>query len=151
MDNIKEIENLIPHRGRMKLIDTIVTVDQKQAVTRATVKVSWPLLSGNAVSAIVLVELAAQTAGVCIGWNEKMKTDGPKTKAAGWLVGIKKARFYVDKISLDACITVRSEIRLAVENYREIAATASINEKLVAEINLQILQKEVQKVALSSA
>lgn len=151
MDNIKEIENLIPHRGRMKLIDTIVTVDQKQAVTRATVKVSWPLLSGNAVSAIVLVELAAQTAGVCIGWNEKMKTDGPETKAAGWLVGIKKARFYVDMISLDACITIRSEIRLAVVNYREIAATASINEKLVAEINLQILQKEVQKAALSSA
>ena len=151
MDNTKEIENLIPHRGRMKLIDTIVTVDQKQAVTRATVKVGWPLLSGNAVSAIVLVELAAQTAGVCIGWNEKMKTDGPETKAAGWLVGIKKARFYVDMISLDACITIRSEIRLAVENYREIATTASINEKLVAEINLQILQKEVQKVALSSA
>ncbi|MFC1881268.1 hypothetical protein ACFL2S_07220 [Thermodesulfobacteriota bacterium] len=151
MDNIKEIENLIPHRGRMKLIDTLVTVDQKQAVTRATVKVGWPLLSGNAVSAIVLVELAAQTAGVCIGWNEKMKTDGPETKAAGWLVGIKKVRFYVDMISLDTCITIRSEIRLAVENYREIAATASINEKLVAEINLQILQKEVQKVALSSA
>ena len=151
MDNIKEIENLIPHRGRMKLIDTIVTVDQKQAVTRATVKENWPLLSGNAVSAIVLVELAAQTAGVCIGWNEKMKTDGPRTKAEGWLVGIKKARFYVDMISLDTCITIRSENHLTVDNYREIAATARIGQKLVAEINLQILQKEVQKVALSSA
>jgi predicted hotdog family 3-hydroxylacyl-ACP dehydratase len=140
MDNIKEIENLIPHRGRMKLIDTIVTVDQKQAVTRATVKENWPLLSGNAVSAIVLVELAAQTAGVCIGWNEKMKTDGPRTKAEGWLVGIKKARFYVDMISLETCITIRSENHLAVENYREIAATARIGQKLVAEINLQILQ-----------
>jgi len=140
MDNIKEIENLIPHRGRMKLIDTITAVDQKQAVTRATVKESWPLLSGNAASAIVLVELAAQTAGVCIGWNENMKTGGPKTKAEGWLVGIKKARFYVEKIPLGTCITTLSEIHLVVENYKEIAATASINAKLVAEINLQILQ-----------
>jgi predicted hotdog family 3-hydroxylacyl-ACP dehydratase len=140
MNVIDEIENLIPHRGRMKLIDTIVTVDQQHAVTRATVKQSWPLLSGDAVSTIVLIELAAQTAGVCIGWNEKMKTDGPKTKAEGWLVGIKKARFYVAKISLETCITVRSENRLVVENYREIAATARIGEKLVADINLQILQ-----------
>jgi predicted hotdog family 3-hydroxylacyl-ACP dehydratase len=140
MNVIDEIENLIPHRGRMKLIDTIVTVDQQHAVTRATVKQSWPLLSGDAVSTIVLIELAAQTAGVCIGWNEKMKTDGPKTKAEGWLVGIKKARFYVAKISLETCITVRSEDRLVVENYREIAATARIGEKLVADINLQILQ-----------
>lgn len=140
MNVIDEIENLIPHRGRMKLIDTIVTVDQQHAVTRATVKQSWPLLSGDAVSTIVLIELAAQTAGVCIGWNEKMKTDGPKTKAEGWLVGIKKARFYVAKISLETCITVRSENRLVVENYREIAATARIGEMLVADINLQILQ-----------
>ena len=140
MNVIDEIENLIPHRGRMKLIDTIVTVDQQHAVTRATVKQSWPLLSGDAVSTIVLIELAAQTAGVCIGWNEKMKTDGPKTKAEGWLVGIKKARFYVAKISLETCITVRSEDRLVVENYREIAATARIGEMLVADINLQILQ-----------
>ena len=140
MDSMEEIENLIPHRQRLKLIHTIISVDQEHAATRATVKENWPLLSGDDVSPLVLIELAAQTAGVCIGWNEKMKTDGSKRKAAGWLVGIKNARFYVDKITLDTCIATRSENYLIVENYREIAATASIGEKLVAEINLQILQ-----------
>ena len=140
MDNIKEIENLIPHRGRMKLIDTIITVDQKHAGTLATVKENWPLFADKAVSTIVLIELAAQTAGVCIGWNEKMKTDGPETKAVGWLVGIKKARFFVEKIPLDTCITTQAKIHLVVDNYKEIAATVRVNQKLVAEINLQILQ-----------
>ena len=139
MDYTKEIENLIPHRGRMKLIDTIITVDQKHAGTRATVKANWPLLSGDSVSTIVLIELAAQTAGICIGWTEKMKTDGPKKKAEGWLVGIKNARFYVDKIPLDTCITTRSENHLVVENYKEIAATAHIGKLLVGDIILQIL------------
>ncbi len=139
MDVIENIEDLIPHRERLKLIDTITFVDQEHAVTRATVKESWPLYSGDSVSAIVLIELAAQTAGVCIGWNEKMKTSGPKGEARDWLVGIKKAHFYVDKISLDSCITIRSENRLVVENYKEIAASASIREKLVGEISLQIL------------
>ena len=140
MDYTKEIENLIPHRGRMKLIDTIITVDQKHAGTRATVKANWPLLSGDSVSTIVLIELAAQTAGICIGWNEKMKTDGPKRKAEGWLVGIKKAHFYIDKIPLGTGITIRSDIHLIIDNYKEIAASITIGEKLVAEINLQILQ-----------
>jgi predicted hotdog family 3-hydroxylacyl-ACP dehydratase len=139
MDVIEEIEDLIPHRERLKLIDTITFVDQEHAVTRATVKESWPLYSGDAVSAIVLIELAAQTAGVCIGWNQKMKSDGPMGEAKGWLVGIKNARFYVNTIPLDSCIITRSENRLVVENYKEIAASASIGEKLVGEISLQIL------------
>ena len=139
MDVIEDIEDLIPHRERLKLIDTITFVDQEHAVTRATAKESWPLYSGDAVSAIVLIELAAQTAGVCIGWNQKMKSDGPMGEAKGWLVGIKNARFYVNTIPLDSCIITRSENRLVVENYKEIAASASIGEKLVGEISLQIL------------
>lgn len=139
MNVIEDIEDLIPHREGLKLIDTIIAVDQEHAVTRATVKESWPLLSGDAVSTIVLIELAAQTAGVCIGWNEKMKTSGPKGEARGWLVGIKKAHFHVDRIPLDTCITIRAENRLVVGNYKEIAATARIGQTIVGEIILQIL------------
>ena len=139
MNVIENIENLIPHRERLKLIDTIISVDEAHAATQAKVKASWPLLSDNAVNAVVLIELAAQTAGVCIGWNEKMKTSGPKGEARGWLVGIKKAHFYIDKIPLNSCITVRSENCLVIENYKEIAATAHIGQTLVGEIMLQIL------------
>ena len=139
MNVIEDIENLIPHRERLKLIDTIVSVDQEHAFTQATVKENWPLLSGDSVCSILLVELAAQTAGVCIGWNEKMKTGGPQGEASGWLVGIKKAHFHIDKIPLNTSITIRSENRLVVENYKEIAATARVGQTLVGEIVLQIL------------
>ena len=138
---IDNIEDLIPHRERLKLIDTIVSVDQGHAVCRATVKKSWPLLSGHGVCATVLVELVAQTAGVCIGWNEKIKTSKPQGEASGWLVGIKKAHFHIDKIPLITCITIRSENRLVVENYKEIAATAHIGKLLIGNIILQILLK----------
>jgi predicted hotdog family 3-hydroxylacyl-ACP dehydratase len=145
MNMIDNIEDLIPHRERLKLIDTIVSVDQGFAVCRATVKESWPLLSGNGVCSILLVELAAQTAGVCIGWNEKMKTSKPQGEASGWLVGIKKARFHIDKIPLNICITIRSENRLVVENYKEIAATAHIGKLLIGDIILQILQRPIER------
>jgi predicted hotdog family 3-hydroxylacyl-ACP dehydratase len=139
MNMIEDIENLIPHRERLKLIDAIISVDQKHAVCTATVKESWPLLSGEGVCAIVLVELAAQTSGICIGWNEKLKTGRPQGEAGGWLVGVKKAHFHVDKIPLNTCITIRSENRLVVENYKEVAATARVGQTLVSEIVLQIL------------
>ena len=140
MNAMEDIEDLIPHRERLKLIDTIVSVDQNHAVTRAMVNESWPLLSDDAVSTLMLIELAAQTAGICIGWNEKMKTSGPKGEAAGWLAGIKIAHFYIDKIPLNTCITTRSENRLVVENYNEITATIRIRQTLVGEIILQIFR-----------
>ena len=34
------IEDLLPHRGRMKLVDEIVELDPEQAVTAATVPIS---------------------------------------------------------------------------------------------------------------
>jgi predicted hotdog family 3-hydroxylacyl-ACP dehydratase len=139
MNMIEDIENLIPHRERLKLIDAIISVDQKHAVCQATVKESWPLLSGDSVSTIILIELAAQTSGICIGWNEKLKTSRPQGEAGGWLVGIKKAHFHVDKIPLNTCITIRSENSLVVENYKEFAATVRLGQTLVGEIVLQIL------------
>jgi hypothetical protein len=69
-----------------------------------------------------------------------MKTDGSKSEAAGWLVGIKKARFYVDIIPLNTGITTRAKIHAAMDNYKEFAATVHVNQKLAADINLQILQ-----------
>jgi len=145
MKIIEKIEDLIPHRERLKLIDTIISVDQEHAVTQATVKESWPLLSGEAVSSIVLIELAAQTAGTCIGWNEKIKTSGPKGETGGWLVGIKQAHFHIDKIPLNTCITTRSENRLIAENFNEIIATARIKQTLVGKIILQILHTASDK------
>jgi len=89
---------------------------------------------------MVLIELAAQTAGICIGWNQKMKTSRSQGEARGWLVGVKKARFYIDKVPLDTCLTIRSDNRLVVDHYMELAASITIGDKLIAEINLQILQ-----------
>ena len=56
------IEDLLPHRDRMLLIDEILEVDDNTAVTRATVSNRWPFFNGNTVDSLILIELAAQTA-----------------------------------------------------------------------------------------
>ena len=134
------IEKLIPHRGRMRLIDTIVSVDRDHAVTQATVKPGWPLMTDGGANPIVLIELAAQTAGVSLGWSETEKPEEERGLNAGWLVGVKRADFSIDRIPAETCITIRSDTTMAVDQYKEITATAGIDDESIGEIQLQVLQ-----------
>lgn len=142
MPGTPPIEALIPHRRGMRLIDTIVAVDAGHAVARATVQPHWPLQQADGVDPLVLIELAAQTAGICFGWNEQLKPEEQRRPARGWLVGVKAARFHSGCLSLGACVTIRAENRLAADLYKEIAATATIDGVRVGEVHLQVLQAE---------
>jgi len=136
-----DIENLIPHRNSMKLLDEIVEIDDNHCITSATVSPDWPLVEDGYASPIILIELAAQTAGVSFGWHEQRK--GKKAKAGrGWLVGIKSAEFLKDKIPLQARIVTMVEERRSDEVYAEIAGTAKLGNETIAEMVLQVFRPE---------
>ncbi len=135
------IEDLLPHRDRMLLIDEILEIDDKAAVTRATVTDQWPFFDGKTVDSLILIELVAQTAGINNGWV-RLKSHGQDSEKKGWLVGIKQARFFVDAVSLNDLIITKSENQFEYENYRHIAGVASIGSKIVGEVTLQLIQTE---------
>ena len=135
------VEELLPHRGRMKLVDEIIEVDEERALTRSTVTDLWPFFDGKTVNALVLIELVAQTAGISNSWGG-IKKHGDKFERKGWLVGIKRSRLLIDAIPLNTCIITRCENQFKLENYREILGTATINSEVVAEARLQLLQPD---------
>lgn len=135
-----DIEKLIPHRDRMKLIDKVVEVDGDSATTAATVTEKWPLFDGQSVGSLAIIELAAQTSAVSIGWKKLMATG--ESGGRGWLVGIRTARFFRDVIPVGAEILTRSEIRFSMENYTEIHGTAAVNGEPVGEVDLQVMREE---------
>jgi predicted hotdog family 3-hydroxylacyl-ACP dehydratase len=135
------VEELLPHRGRMKLVDEIIEVNEEQALTRSTVTDRWPFFDGKKVNALVLIELVAQTAGIINTWGG-IKKYGDKFETKGWLVGIKRSRFLIDHIPLNTCIITRCENQFKLENYREIFGTARIGSDVVAEVRLQLLQPD---------
>ena len=102
------VEELLPHRGRMKLVDEIIEVDEERALTRSTVTDLWPFFDGKTVNALVLIELIAQTAGISNSWGG-IKKHGDKFERKGWLVGIKRSRLLIDSIPLNTCIITRCE------------------------------------------
>lgn len=130
------IDDLIPHRRPMRLIDEVLKVEAESAVTEAVAGPTWPLLDNGAANPIVLVEIVAQTAAL-IGGIKARQQDPGAAAGRGLLVAVKSAEFYLDTIPLQSRIITRSTSRLLIENMKEISGTARIGETVVAEITLQ--------------
>ncbi|MBI9083728.1 MAG: hypothetical protein JEZ11_09025 [Desulfobacterales bacterium] len=136
-----DLTELLPHRNRMKLVDRVVSADEKRAVTRSTVTSRWPLFDGRAVDAMVIIELVAQTAGISNG-IERTRKDGPGADKKGWLVGIKQARFARSTLALGDTVEVRAENSFEFEGFREICGIAVLGDETIGEVTLQVMQAD---------
>ncbi len=134
-------ESILPHRGRMLLIESILELNEDGAATRAVVAPGWPFCDGSCVKAIVLIELVAQTAGIHNGWIRD-KRHGPTADKKGWIVGIRQAALAVDTLPLHTELITRTENRMEFEGFRDIFGTVATESGTVAEITLQLLRSE---------
>ena len=132
----ENIEQLIPHRDRMKLIGSILEISADSAVTSAIVSAAWPLCSGASVSPIVLIEVAAQTAGVLSSWK---KGENRAAYIAGILTGIKSADFFVDEVPLHAELITTAASMYSLEDYEAMEATVMLGPQRLCTVQLQIL------------
>ena len=135
------VEDLLPHRDRMKLIDEILELSEERAVTRSVVADNWPLFDGRFVDAVVLIELVAQTAGINNSWVCIQRV-GPEVIHSGWIVGVKRASLYRGEIPIGANLITRSENRFSFEGFREVAGIIEMDDVVVGEITLQIYRSD---------
>jgi predicted hotdog family 3-hydroxylacyl-ACP dehydratase len=134
-----KIEDLIPHRGSMLLLDEILMIDTEAAVSKARVKKTWPLFDGSKVSSLVLVELVAQTCGLSNGLG-RIRDQGIDSEKKGFLVGIKSAAFHVKSLAVGTLITTEARNRFEFDSFREVAGIAKAGEELLGEVTLQVIQ-----------
>lgn len=133
------IERLIPHRGRMKLVDEVIAVDEESATTMAVVTPRWPLVGDGFTGPLVMIELVAQTSAAAIRWKEQQVQGSSDEK--GWLVGVKKAEFMINRIPVNTRILTRSKINFTVENLTEVTGVLKIGKDVVGEVTLQVLRE----------
>ncbi len=134
------LEDLLPHRGTMLLVGEVLEVDRQHALTICRVAASWPMADKNGVSSLILVELAAQTAGVYNGWD-RIQTKGRHSDPTGWLVGIKKAEFFIDSLPCGGSIVCRAENINNFDNLREVYCEQYMDKKLIGRVTLQLFQE----------
>jgi len=142
--SLPEIDSLVPHRGRMRLLDAIVEAAPGRAVTRATVTDGWPLYAAGRVRPLVLVELVAQSAAVSFGMD-RLASGGPAGDKSGFLVGIREARFFIESLVPGDTVVTRVRDGFAMQAYREIIGTAHLGGRLAAEVTLQVIQAGGEK------
>ena len=133
------LEDILPHRGNMVLIENVLEADETYAVTESVMSASVPLADEDGVQPLIMVELAAQTAGVCNGLD-RIRTQGIDSNQMGWLVGVKRAQFYIDCMPLGSRVVTRSENSHNYENLREVSCVLHMDNSLVGEITLQLFQ-----------
>jgi len=132
-----DIESLIPHRDRIKMISRIIEITPESAVAEAVVDASWPLAYGNAVSPIVLIEIVAQTGAAIDGYKRKKQG---KSGGRGWLVGVKNAEFNVAQISVGTHLVTSVSNHYSFDNYSVIKGIIKAGEEILAVIVLQALR-----------
>jgi predicted hotdog family 3-hydroxylacyl-ACP dehydratase len=132
-----DIDSLIPHRDRIKMISKVLEITPASAVAEATVNVNWPSFDGQAVSPIVLIEVVAQTGAVIDGYKRRLQG---KTGGKGWLVGVKDAHFNIAEISLGTQIVASVSNSYSFDKYSVIKGIVKADEEILAEIVLQALR-----------
>jgi predicted hotdog family 3-hydroxylacyl-ACP dehydratase len=133
------LEDLLPHRDHMMLVKKVLEVDTKHALTLCRVEKSWPMADAAGVHPLILVELAAQTAGVCNGWD-RIQTKGLDSDQMGWLVGIKKTEIFVDQLLFGSEIITSAENSYNFENLREVSCEQHMDNRLIGKMTLQLFQ-----------
>ncbi|MDQ5984408.1 MAG: hypothetical protein CSYNP_00103 [Syntrophus sp. SKADARSKE-3] len=136
-----DIEDLIPHRGRMKLLDSVVSATDDEATTSARVTPRWPLFQDAFVNPIVLIEVVAQTAAVHVSSRKKA---GETVDRRGWMVGIKNADFYSDAIPVDTVLTTTVKNLYHIDNYNVLEGEVRDGEMILCRVQIQVMRETVE-------
>lgn len=129
-----ELEELIPHRERMRVVGDLLSVEEGRATSRSVVDQTWPLAGAAEVSSATLIELAAQTASALIGWERRHEE---AVGGQGFLVGVRKALWNRPKLSFGEPLLVSVETARKRDNYAAFSVTAGSPSGLAAVVELQ--------------
>jgi len=131
------LDQLIPHRSGMLLIDRLVSASLGEAITEATPTRQWPLRQADYIGSLVAVELGAQTAGVLVGHQER-KVKGAALHGKGWLVGIREAALHRQRFRIGTPIRTHARPGYHYKTFHEIETEILVDRTLAAHIVLQV-------------
>jgi 3-hydroxymyristoyl/3-hydroxydecanoyl-(acyl carrier protein) dehydratase len=142
-DNILEF---IPQRPPMVMIDSLLSCDEKQAVSQLTVRRDNFFLNSKGFTASGLMEAMAQTAAARTGYLMKNQPEGANKKPPVGVIGsIKNFRLYFQP-GIGSVIKITVEIAHEVLQATIVKGKVEVDGKLAAESDLQIYLTEKQSV-----
>jgi 3-hydroxymyristoyl/3-hydroxydecanoyl-(acyl carrier protein) dehydratase len=134
----ENILELIPQRSPMVMIDSLVSCDEKQAVSRLTIREDNIFMNSNGFTASGLMEAMAQTAAARTGYLLKNHPESAnKNVPVGVIGSIKNFRLFFQP-QIDSILNITVEIAHEVLMATVVKGKVEVDGKMAAEAELQI-------------
>jgi 3-hydroxymyristoyl/3-hydroxydecanoyl-(acyl carrier protein) dehydratase len=124
----RDLEDFIPHRRPMRLLDRLVTVAPDECLARGRLQ-GW-------VPAILGIEMVAQAAAGLAGWEASLAGRAP---GGGFLVGIRSASFPLPALPAGAGVEARVRRLSAKDNYATFSGTVLSDGVPAASTQIQVM------------
>lgn len=128
------LEDLIPHRYPMRIVDELLGIGDDEALSGSVVQAEWPLVVAGSGPSVLLVEAVAQTASACIGWE---KRNEERLGGKGFLVGIRMASVLRARIGVGLAITTRIKTVQKRHNFAVFRGTVAAEGRVLCTAEIQ--------------
>jgi len=132
------IASLLPHAGRMVLLDAVCAVDDDHIVARTVVKPSPYVLPDGALPPWLGLELMAQAVGAWAGCQARK---AGRAVNVGFLLGTRRYDCHIDTLPLGLSVTITARRSLVDANGMAVfECTLHVDARLLAQARLNIYQ-----------
>ena len=134
------IDDLVPHRRSMRLLDEVVEFDgdSKTIVCGSLVR-SSPMARGDCVRAVVALEYMAQAAAACTGMLDR-GSDAPGA-ARGFLVGVPSMTLETESFAMGEALRVSATRLSAAGDTASFQCTVARRGAVVASARLLVVKE----------
>lgn len=145
-----EIQNFLPHRPPMLMIDNLILITAENSKTKFRVKDDCVFVESKKLQEVGLIENAAQTCSTIAGQTffDKDDTEGKSNKLVGFISAIKTVAIY-DLPSVNEEIETKADLiaKFDAESYSicTMNCTTSNKNKKIADFTMNLFIQEIEK------
>ena len=136
MDPWPPIEELIPHRRPMLLIDEVIAHEGYEVRTRTTIREDMPFVHDGEMEALVAVELFAQSACTLV---TLLAPPGARPQQSGAILGTRNIALETDRFSVGDVLEVHCEQKLAIGMTAQIACRLERDSEVLAHGSINVM------------
>jgi predicted hotdog family 3-hydroxylacyl-ACP dehydratase len=139
MSDYPPLEELVPHRPPMVLLDRLVSWEPGKAVCALTLEKDAPFVEQDCVQTAVSIEYMAQGVAACLGY-EALR--GGESVRVGMIIGCRKFELATETIPIGTPLEIHVERKRGNENLSHFQCSVSDAERTYATALLTLYHAE---------
>ena len=136
MSGLPPIENLIPHRPPMLLIDEVIEHEGLRVVCRTTIREDMPFVQDGTVPVMLALELFAQSAASLVAL---IASRGGAPLSGGAILGSRQIDLHGESFSVGDVLEIHCEERMALGMTAQIQCSLRREGELLAEGSINVM------------